>query len=228
MADLVRRTAVVMPAYNEASVLGPLLREVREVFPHVVVVDDGSDDGTAAVAVAAGAVALRHGVNVGQGAALETGLRYAVRQGFPYVVTMDADGQHRPEDALALVRHLDERRAELDLVLGSRFLGTPRRSGRLRALVLRAAARVSSRLHGLPLTDVHNGLRAFTGPVAQAVRFRHVDMAHASELYDIIRRHGFRFAEHPVDVRYTAYSRRKGQPLANAVNILVDLLAHRR
>jgi polyprenyl-phospho-N-acetylgalactosaminyl synthase len=221
------KCAVVVPAYNEAAVIRDVVAGIRAVFPNVVVVDDGSADATSGEARAAGATVLRHCVNVGQGGAVETGVRHAIRRGADWFVTMDGDGQHDPADALALLSRLYERRSELDIVLGSRFLEPGSNMSLGRRMLLRTAAWLSRRLHGLDLTDAHNGLRAFARPVAERLRFHHVDMAHASELYDIIRKHRFRYEERPVTVRYTRYSKRKGQPVLNAVNILVDFLFHR-
>ncbi len=221
------RCAVIVPAYNEAAVIGQVLREIRRLFPRVLVVDDGSADGTAEEARAAGALVLRHCFNVGQGGALETGIRYALATGAEYFVTMDADGQHQPADALAMLAELQQRRAELDIVLGSRFLGQRPQMGMRRRLMLRAATWVSRLLHGLALTDTHNGLRVFGRKVAERMRFAHVDMAHASDVYDIIRKYHFRFEERPVTIRYTDYSRAKGQPMVNAINVLIDFLFNR-
>jgi polyprenyl-phospho-N-acetylgalactosaminyl synthase len=223
----VDRTVVVIPAYNEAQVILPVLAEILPLFPRVVVVDDGSSDATSAQARQAGATVLRHCVNVGQGAALETGIRYAHQLGADYFVTMDADGQHLPGDARAMLAHLHRQREKLDIVLGSRFLGHASDMGKRRRLLLRAATLLSRRLHGLPLTDTHNGLRVFGRNVALRMRFSHVDMAHASDVYDIIRKYAFRFEELPVTIRYTDYSKAKGQPMLNAINILIDFLFNR-
>jgi glycosyltransferase involved in cell wall biosynthesis len=223
----VDRTVVVIPAYNEAQVIQPVLAEILPIFPRIVVVDDGSADATAAQARQAGAIVLRHCVNVGQGAALETGIRYARELGAEYFVTMDADGQHLPGDARAMLAHLHRNRTRLDIVLGSRFLGHASDMGKRRRLLLRAATLLSRRLHGMPLTDTHNGLRVFGRNVAERMRFHHVDMAHASDVYDIIRKYAFRFEEQPVTIRYTDYSKAKGQPMLNAINILIDFLFNR-
>ena len=218
---------MVVPAYNEAAVIRDVVEGIRARFPFVVVVDDGSLDNTVGEARAAGASVLRHCINVGQGGAAETGIRFALRRGAEYFITMDGDGQHDPADALALLDRLHERRGQIDIVLGSRFLEAGSNMSRGRRGLLRTAAWLSRRLHGLALTDAHNGLRAFTRQVAEQLRFEHVDMAHASELYDIVRRCEFRYEEWPVKVRYTRYSKNKGQPMINAVNILVDFLFHR-
>lgn len=218
--------AVVVPAYNEAPVVGDVVRDLRRVFANVICVDDGSHDATALRAEAAGADVVRHPFNLGAGAALRTGIEYALHApATRYIVTFDADGQHAVDDALAMVQVL--RRGEVDVVLGSRFLepAAPIPAGR--RVLLRAALRYSNATTGVRLTDVHNGLRAMTADAARALDFALPGMAYASELTRLLGRRGLRYVEHPVTVRYTAYSRGKGQPAINSVNILFDLVNHR-
>ena len=113
-------TWVVIPAFNEAPVIGGVVAGVRSLFPRVLVVDDASDDDTAAIARAAGAYTATHPINLGQGGALQTGFEAALARGARYVVTFDADGQHDPAEAAAMVTRADEE--NLAFVLGSRFL----------------------------------------------------------------------------------------------------------
>lgn len=217
-------TCVIVPAYREASVVGEVVRELTSAFAHVVVVDDASDDGTADVARAAGAVVLRHALNLGAGGALETGVRYALTlPGVEHFVTVDADGQHSVSDAVRLVEALQD--GDCDVVLGSRFLvaASVRRIPLPRRLLLRAATVVNNRTSGISLTDAHCGLRAFGRPFAERLRFTMLDMAHASELTSILARSGLSYQEVPVTVRYTDYSRGKGQRGINAVNIICDV-----
>ena len=101
MSAILKRAWVVIPAYQEAKVLRRVVMGVRRVAPRVVVVDDGSADATAQEALAAGATVLRHAVNLGQGAALQTGMDYALAQGAQFLFTFDADGQH-PAESLAV------------------------------------------------------------------------------------------------------------------------------
>lgn len=214
------RIYAVVPAFAEASVIARVVAELRPFVDRVVVVDDGSPDTTAEAAEAAGAATLRHAVNRGQGAALATGIRYALLDGADVVVTFDADGQHAPEDLPALVRPVLEGRA--DVALGSRFLGGSEVPA-LRRLLL-AVAVVFTRLStGLRLTDTHNGLRALSRRAAERIRLRQDRMAHASEILTEIGRLGLRIEEVPVRIRYTDYSRRKGQSALDALRVLLDL-----
>ena len=215
---------VVIAAYNEEPRLGATLAGLRmRGYRNVVVTDDGSRDRTAAVALEGGAWTLRHLLNLGQGAALQTGIRYALQdRGARYFVTFDADGQHRTEDALRMVERLASE--DLDIVIGSRFLDGRTKPGLLKRIVLKAAVIFQRITSGVKLTDAHNGLRAMTRETASRIRITQNRMAHASELVDQIASLELRFAEEPVHVIYTEYSRSKGQSLWNSVNILSELL----
>jgi glycosyltransferase involved in cell wall biosynthesis len=215
----------VVPAFNEARVIGEVVRELRASGWRVVVVDDGSGDATGEVAASAGARVLRHMVNRGQGAALQTGLAFALRRNARYVVTFDSDGQHSVDDIPSLLRPLLEGR--VDVVLGSRFLGSAERLPVRRALLLRGAVLFTRLVSGLRVTDAHNGLRAFSAAAAERIHITLDRMAHASELLDQIGASGLPYVEVPVHLRYTAYSRGKGQRSTAAVSILVDYLLRR-
>jgi glycosyltransferase involved in cell wall biosynthesis len=214
---------LVVPLYNEAAVIGEVVRQARAVFPNVVCVDDGSGDASAQEAERAGAVVVRHPVNLGQGAALQTGFEYALAvPGMRWVVTFDADGQHQVQDVVAM---LDKARAEqLDVVFGSRFLDDRTQAGALKKLVLRAAVAYTNLTTSTKLTDAHNGLRVISRDVLSRVNITQNRMAHASELVAQIGALDVRYGESPVHVLYTDYSRSKGQSLWNAVNILVELM----
>lgn len=215
-------TWVVVPLFNEEQVIGDVVRDLRGAFPQVVCVDDGSRDGSAAAAREAGAVVVRHSLNLGQGASLQTGIQYALSDPqMRYVVTFDADGQHQVSDALAMVQRL--RAGEADAVFGSRFLDSRTRPGLVKRLVLKAAVMYSNATTGVRLTDAHNGLRALTRQCCERLDIRQNRMAHASEIVHQIGRSRARVVEHPVHILYTDYSRSKGQSVLNSVNIVADL-----
>ncbi|MGE8638151.1 MAG: glycosyltransferase family 2 protein [Achromobacter sp.] len=216
---------VVIAAFNEGSVIANTIAGVLSHVKNVVVCDDCSSDSTAESARAAGAHVLSHPINLGQGAALQTGITYALRQNAEYIVTFDADGQHDPREILPMLEALKASGA--DAVLGSRFLGTQTNVAFSRKLVLTAAllfTRLTSRLR---LTDVHNGFRALTRKFCEEFEFKQNRMAHASEILDHIASHKVRFIEHPVTIVYTEYSIRKGQRSSNAIRILMELLMGR-
>ena len=213
---------VVIPAFNEAAVIGEVVADVRSVFDHVVCVDDGSTDGTGEIALRAGAHLVRHPINLGQGAAIQTGVEYARKQpGAQIFATFDADGQHRVKDLATMVDRL--RAGDVDIVIGTRF-GAPQsaRPPFVKRVVLQTAARLSRRGRRLGLTDTNNGLRVFNKKVADGLDITMSGMSHANEFIMLIDENHWRFAEEPIEVLYTAYSRSKGQPLLNGVNIIFD------
>lgn len=219
-------TWLIVPLYNEGPIVGDVVRHARERFSKVVCVDDGSSDGSSVIAAAAGAVIVTHPVNLGQGAALQTGIRYALADPeAKFFVTFDSDGQHRTEDAERMVERL--RSEELDVVLGSRFLDTEVEAGLLKRLVLKLAVKFERITTRLKVTDTHNGLRALNRTAAQAIHIRQNRMAHGSEFLQEISHHKLRYAEEPVHIIYTDYSRAKGQSIWNSVNILNELFLDR-
>lgn len=212
-----------MPLYNEATVVGGVIRDLRLHFPHIVCVDDGSVDGSAAVAEAAGASVVRHPVNLGQGAALQTGIDFALAHpGCEYIVTFDADGQHRIEDALEMLAMA--RAEDVAIVFGSRFLDERTDPGWVKRTILKTAVLVSNLTTGMKLTDAHNGLRVIRSDAASRIELKQDRMAHATEIVLELGRTQLPWREHPVELLYTDYSRAKGQSVLNAVNILVDLV----
>jgi polyprenyl-phospho-N-acetylgalactosaminyl synthase len=212
---------IVVPAFNEAGVIGDVITDLRSVFANVVCVDDGSADGTDDVAVRAGAHLVRHPVNLGQGAAIQTGVEYARSQpGARVFATFDADGQHRVQDVVSMIDRLDS--GDVDIVIGTRFGPGVSRPPLLKRLVLQTAVRLSPRGRRLGLTDTNNGLRVFNKTVADGLDITMNGMSHATEFVMLIAENHWRVAEQPVEVLYTEYSSAKGQPLLNGVNIVVD------
>jgi glycosyltransferase involved in cell wall biosynthesis len=216
---------VVIAAYNESARIAATLAELAGRAPNVVVVDDGSRDDTAAAARRCGVWVLRHPINRGQGAALQTGITFALQRGAELIVTFDADGQHDPADLPALLAPVVSGAA--DVALGSRFLGRTIGMPTSRRFVLKAAVLFTRVVSRVRVTDAHNGFRALSRKAAQGIRIRQDRMAHASEILDEIRRHGLRFVEVPVTIRYTAATLAKGQSSWNAVRIVWQLLVGR-
>jgi glycosyltransferase involved in cell wall biosynthesis len=217
---------VVVPTYNEALVVRGVLEQLLEHFPHVVAVDDGSTDGSAVEILESGAHLVRHPFNMGAGGALQTGVSFALLDpGARYFLTFDADGQHRVSDAVAMVEHI--RAARLDILLGSRFLGTANNMKRSRKSLLYAARLFERASSGISLTDAHNGLRVFSRTFAEILELRVTDMGWASEFLARIAESRLPYAEFPVTIDYTDYSLSKGQHSINSVNIGVDVLLNR-
>ncbi len=218
------RTAwVVIPLFNEESVIAGVIDDLHAAFANVVCVDDGSTDASAAAALSAGARLVRHPVNLGQGASLQTGIEYALAHpDCEYIVTFDADGQHRVVDATAMVRRAREN--DLAIVFGSRFLDDRTNPGWIKKVILKTAVWVTNKSTGLRLTDAHNGLRVIRRDAAERVHLKQDRMAHATEIVLQLGDTGLPWEEHPVELLYTDYSKSKGQSVLNSVNILVDLI----
>lgn len=216
---------VVVPAYNEAPAIGYVLQELRTACDNLIVVDDGSTDDTHLAAQQHATYVLRHPINCGQGAALQTGIDFALLHGADYIVTFDADGQHRVEDIAPLLSPILT--GEYDIALGSRFLGTSVNMPPVRRMMLRLAVIFTRLVNRVNLTDAHNGLRAFSRRAAQRINLRLDRMAHATELIDQVRQSGLPFKEVPVQIRYTPYSLRKGQSTRGAIRIALHYLLGR-
>jgi glycosyltransferase involved in cell wall biosynthesis len=216
---------VVIPAYNEESALSNVLKELMDYPFHVLVVDDGSTDCTLQVALRFPITILHHATNLGQGAAIQTGICYALsRPETRYIVTFDADGQHRASDIPVMIKALQTE--SYDIVIGTRFTrgGQAVNISRIRKWAIRAAIWFTRLTTGLKLTDTHNGFRAMTAQTASRIKITQNGMAHASEILSQIGSLKLRYTEIPVTVQYTAYSVLKGQSLSNGINILWDLL----
>jgi glycosyltransferase involved in cell wall biosynthesis len=218
-------TVVVVRVYNEATVVRKVIEQLVAEGLTVIAVDDASTDASADEIDKAGAFRISHPINLGAGGALQTGYEAALRfTDAPYIACFDADGQHQLHDLLSMIRRI---RQGYDVVMGSRFLDEQTEMSTLRRAILRLAAKVMNRGAATKLTDAHNGLRLVTREVAGSIQLNSTGMAYASQLEEELTRPGRKVVEEPVHILYTEYSRAKGQPLLNSVNILADTIAHR-
>ncbi|RME32113.1 glycosyltransferase family 2 protein [Candidatus Woesearchaeota archaeon] len=214
---------IVIPAFNEERRLPEVLQRLRRAgYDHIIVVDDASRDATAAVARRAGAHVVQHKHNKGQGAALRTGIKEALRRGADIIVTFDADGQHQVREIARLVRPLV--RGEADVALGSRFLGRAPGMPLVKRITLWGSKLVERLFLGVKLTDVHNGFRAFSRDAARRIRITCNRMAHASEIVYRVHELGLSVVEVPVTIHYDRYAREKGQSVFNSFSILRDII----
>lgn len=221
-----RAAWVIVPAFNEAARVGDCLRNLlRENRYQIVVIDDGSSDETVDVIQRFPVWCLRHPVNCGQGAAIRTGIDFALAKGAEFVVTFDADGQHDPDDIEQLLEPLKE--GQQDVALGTRFLGRTIGMPASRQWLLRVATVFTRLTTGLKLTDSHNGLRAFSRHAASRITIRQPRMAHASEILHQVKRHRLRYVEVPVTIRYTKETLKKGQSALDAARIGSELILGR-
>jgi len=214
---------VIVPLYNEEAVIADVVHDLLKHFSTVVCIDDGSSDSSADLARAAGATVIHHPYNLGQGAALQTGIVYA--RSLPttnYVVTFDADGQHRVPDVVAMLALAREK--NLAIVFGSRFLDRRTKPGFAKKTVLKVAVFITRLVTGLKLTDAHNGLRVIRRDALDHVNLIQDRMSHATEIVQQLAKTKMRWREYPVEVLYTEYSKKKGQSLLNSINILFDLI----
>jgi glycosyltransferase involved in cell wall biosynthesis len=214
-------TWIVVAAYNEGRRLASTLRSLAgHGYRNVVVVDDGSRDDTYNIALAEGAWTLRHVMNCGQGAALQTGIAFALRKGAQYVVTFDGDGQHSAAEIERVLQPLADGTA--DVALGSRFLGRAIDIPFTRRLILKGGVLFTRIVSRIRVSDAHNGFRAFTRDAASRLKITQNRMAHASEILDQIVQQRLHYMEVPVTIRYAADTTAKGQSSWNAVAIVVQ------
>lgn len=214
--------AIIMPVYNEAKVVGGVINAALKHFKYIVCVNDGSKDNSSLEIAKTDAYLVEHPINMGQGAALQTGIEFARQLPVDYFVTFDADGQHRIQDVQAMLKEI--KTGQYDIILGSRFLGETIGMKTSKRIILKMAIQFSNITSGLKLTDTHNGLRVFNRTVAEGMQITLPDMAHASEILEIIAEKKYRYKEIPVTIEYTDYSKAKGQSIINAVNIGFDTL----
>jgi glycosyltransferase involved in cell wall biosynthesis len=222
--EIAGKTCCIIPMYNEEQVIVDVIAGLKSFFPHVLCIDDGSSDKSALLAEKAGAQVLRHSVNIGQGASLATGFQWVQQnREFLYMITFDADGQHRPEDACQLVTELSNK--GMDVVFASRFFEpTQSTVPTVKRLLLRTVAKITNALTDSQLSDAHNGLRALTVEASRSICITQNGMAHATQFVSLVRQANLKYTELPVTVLYTKYSRSKGQSLMNSINIALDLI----
>lgn len=214
--------AIIIPVYNEAKVIRSVLNLVLKDFKYVICVNDGSKDDSILEISKTDAFLINHPINMGQGAALQTGIEFARQLSVDYFVTFDADGQHRLQDIMTMLEEI--KASSYDIILGSRFLGETIGMKTSKRIILKLAIQFSNLTSGLKLTDTHNGLRVFNRKVAEGMQITLPDMAHASEILEIIAEKKYKYKEVPVTIEYTEYSKNKGQSMINAVNIGFDTL----
>jgi len=215
------KLAAVVPVYNEnPEKLATVLAGLKNYVNDIVVVDDGSDKNYELRIT--DYKLLKHQINRGQGAALQTGTDYAIKHGAQIIVHIDGDGQHKPENILALIKPIQQGRA--DIVFGSKFLDkTNRIPWTKKNLIIPIARIINFLFSGLWLTDAHNGLRAFRAAVGDKLYLSHDHMAHATEYLQLVKKNRLRYIEVGVNVNYYCY----GQNLDDGIKIVKELLTEK-
>ncbi len=220
--------AIVIPAYNEATVIGQVLdglpkqlKKITKITP--IVVDDFSKDNTYDVAKAHGAKTIRHPMNLGAGGATITGFELAKRLKADLIVTMDADGQHDPNDIEKIIRPIIQR--HYDVVIGSRLKRQLAGMPRYKIVGNFLLNLVTFLFFAIWVTDSQSGFKAFSKRAIDTMRISSCGYEFCSEIIGEIKRHHLRYIEIPITVIYTKYSRKKGQHALNAINIFFGLLS---
>ncbi|GAC1391733.1 MAG: glycosyltransferase [Candidatus Saccharimonadales bacterium] len=215
-------TCVLIPVYNEEKVIKDVITNVQKYFSNIICIDDGSTDNSVKRIQATNVKLISYPRNKGQGGALRVGLNNAIEDNrFNYFITLDADGQHNPRDASKMLEILKNR--NVDIALGSRFLGYTENMPISKRILLKIAIKFTNKLTGIDLTDTHNGLRVFNRRFAEKLEIRCNGMAHATEFIYRIKEWRFSYCEVPVTIIYSDYSRSKGQSIFNSFLILKEL-----
>jgi glycosyltransferase involved in cell wall biosynthesis len=219
-----RTLYIVIPYYNESDVIGEVIEDIWSNVPdaRLVIVDDGSARKFPENLMTPAIACLSHCCNLGQGAAIQTGITYSLDQGADIIITFDADGQHQASDILPMVSALIE--SGNDIVFGSRFLGSAEKIPGIRKFLLKSILFFYWVISGVKLTDYHNGFRAMNRKAAETIIISQNRMAHATEIFQQTRKHKLIWKEVPVHIRYTKYSIKKGQRLIDSLKIITDLL----
>ena len=213
---------VLLPFYNEGNVLKEVISNLKSKNYFVLGIDDGSTDNSSEAAKSLGIQVLRHPTNLGQGAALQTGIEFArLNPNFKYFVTFDSDGQHKVENIEHVLKPIIE--DKVDIVFGTRFQDDKTKFPFIKRIILQLAIKYTKLSTGVPLTDTHNGFRALNRTALNKINLSFSGMTHASEFVEKAGRAALKIKEVPVHILYTKYSKSKGQSIWNAINILTDL-----
>lgn len=216
---------IVIPAKDEATRIAKVINHTILLgYSNIIVVNDGSSDSTYEVATAAGATVLSHPINLGAGAATQTGIEYALEEGADIIVTMDADSQHYPSDIKKLVQTI--KNDKVDVVIGSRFLNADNNIPKSRIILNKIGNWVTGILFGLFVTDSQSGMKAFTASFAQKSKFRFNGYEFCTEFIRLIRLHKASYREVPIKVLYTEDTMSKGQSVQNGFRMAVNLLRY--
>ncbi len=214
------RVVVCIPAYNEEATIAKVVLKAKRYADAVLVCDDGSTDMTGEIAEALGAIVIRHGRNLGYGAALASLFKNALKLNPEVVVTIDADGQHDPDDIPRLIEPI--LRGEADVVIGSRFAdGSEGRMPRYRVYGIKTITGISGALSGLKVTDAQSGFRAYSGRVLKLLVPVEEGMGASTEILSRASQHNLRVVEVPIAVRYGGARR---NPLAHAVEVVMSTI----
>ena len=217
---------VIIPCYNEAAVIRNTVIEVLRHGYNVVIIDDSSKDNSKNELKGLPVYYLRHRVNLGQGAALQTGIDFALKKGAKYFVTFDADGQHDSDDISGMVALLEKEKA--DIVFGSRFLpGAKTNVSRSRSFALNLGRYINYFTSGILLSDSFNGMRIFSKAAAEKIKLTENRMSHPVQLLMLTAAGKLKYTEYPVAIHYSDYSKKKGLKNKDGIKILIEILLYK-
>lgn len=211
---------ILIPVYNEEKTVGKVINEIRKQgYKNIVILNDGSIDNTINICMKKKVILLNHIINLGQGAALQTGFDYCKKKGADIVITFDADGQFDPRQINDIVKPIINQ--DINVILGSRFLGKAINMSLTKKVVLKLGIIFTGLYSGIWLTDTHNGFRAFNKNALAKINITQNRMAHASEIIDQIKKSNLTYKEIPVTVYY---NKQKSQGFFSGLKIIYDLL----
>lgn len=217
---------VVIPAYNEHAVIGKVIEELLTYNYSLIVVDDGSTESLFPFLKDYPIFFLNHRVNLGQGAALQTGIKFALTRKADYIVTFDGDGQHSAGDISKLLEPITSKKC--DITIGTRFMPESKHNMPLkRKALLQITRYVNFLFTGLLLSDAYNGVRAMSELAAKTITIKERGMAHSTEILSKIKEEKLRLLEIPVTINYTSYSLKKGLTIWNGFRIFFDILLNK-
>ena len=213
---------ILIPVFNESEKIGNVVSELKKYFKNIIVVNDGSSDNSLEILKKYEVKILSHSHNLGQGAAISTGLRYIKSKKNAFAaVTFDADGQHQTEDAINFAKEIIS--SKVDIIFGSRFLKHEKNIPFLKRKVLKIVNFFTRKFSKINLTDSHNGLKAIKVSIIDKLNFKSNRFAFESEIIHLISKQKIPYKELPTNTLYTSYSKKKGQKLSNGLLILEDL-----
>lgn len=214
---------IVIPAKDEAKRIGGVLHHILDAgFSNIVVVDDGSADNTSEISESFGVSVVRHLINLGAGAATQTGIEFAVNKGADVIVTIDADHQHLPSDIKGLVDKLVDN--NVDIVIGSRFLNKDNDIPASRVLYNKIANVLTFLITGIRVTDSQSGMKALSADFAKKSKLYFNGFEFSVEMIRNIKVHDATVLESPIKVIYTEDTMNKGQNLLTGIKMLAKLL----
>lgn len=216
---------IIIPAKDEATRIGKVLHKIKkEGYNNVIVINDGSRDTTAHVAESFGATVLTHMVNLGPGAATQTGLEYAMRKGAKVVVTLDADDQHCPSDIKHLIAEMEKEK--VDVVIGSRFLKLDNEVPRVRIILNKVGNYITAFFTGLLVTDSQSGFKAMSIDFVKKSKISLSGFEFCTEIISMIKKEKVTYSEVPIKVSYTKESMEKGQSFGNGFKMVGTFIRH--